>query len=158
MAIGPQPPYRCDHVGGSRAVQLMLMTTELVEANDANQKGDADNWREELADTLIRLLDTICAEGWDADALFAETVAAFNVHPDLFACHAPTALLRIVSDLADACEADRKGKQDAYRESVGIALMETLALMVIERIDIQAEVEKKMAVNAGRPHLHGKSY
>ncbi len=40
---------------------LMLMVTELAEAIEAVEKGDAANFREELADLMIRVGDTV---GW----------------------------------------------------------------------------------------------
>ena len=36
---------------------LMLIVTELAEAMEAHRKQDQENFREELADTFIRLLD-----------------------------------------------------------------------------------------------------
>jgi NTP pyrophosphatase (non-canonical NTP hydrolase) len=47
---------------------LMLIVTELAEAMEAHRKADPDNFREELADTFIRLFDLCGGLGIDIQA------------------------------------------------------------------------------------------
>ncbi|MBF0388110.1 MAG: nucleotide pyrophosphohydrolase [Candidatus Omnitrophica bacterium] len=47
---------------------LMLVVTELAEAMEAHRKQDAANFKEELADTLIRLFDLCGGMGIDIEA------------------------------------------------------------------------------------------
>ena len=56
-------PWKCEHVSGSVAAQLMLITTEVAEACEADRIGDVANFREELADIAIRLFDLCEAQG-----------------------------------------------------------------------------------------------
>lgn len=46
---------------------LMLVVTELAEAMEAHRKQDADNFKEELADTFIRLFDLCGGLGIDVE-------------------------------------------------------------------------------------------
>lgn len=46
---------------------LMLIVTELAEAMEAHRRQDAENFREELADTFIRLLDLCGGLGIDIE-------------------------------------------------------------------------------------------
>lgn len=56
-----------EHASGSRLACLMLVTTELGEAAEAIRKGDEINFREEIADTLIRILDLCGGYGIDIE-------------------------------------------------------------------------------------------
>jgi len=47
---------------------LMLVVTELAEGMEAHRKADQDNFREELADTFIRLFDLCGGLGIDIQA------------------------------------------------------------------------------------------
>lgn len=58
----------CKHASGSILSALMLITTELAEAAEAVRKDDRANFAEELADTMIRLLDLCAAEGINIEA------------------------------------------------------------------------------------------
>ncbi len=44
---------------------LMLIVTELAEAMEAHRKNDQENFKEELADTFIRLMDLCGGHGID---------------------------------------------------------------------------------------------
>lgn len=46
---------------------LMLVVTELAEAMEAHRKQDAENFKEELADTFIRLFDLCGGMGIDIE-------------------------------------------------------------------------------------------
>jgi NTP pyrophosphatase (non-canonical NTP hydrolase) len=47
---------------------LMLVVTELAEAMEAHRKQDPENFKEELADTFIRLFDLCGGMGIDIEA------------------------------------------------------------------------------------------
>lgn len=47
--------------------KLMLVTTEVAETAEAVRKGNFSNYQEEIADTIIRLLDLAAATGVDVD-------------------------------------------------------------------------------------------
>lgn len=66
-----------DEIVGLRklSTNLMLMVTELAEAMEALRKNDRANFEEELADTLIRILDTAHGLGIDMDAVVAAKLA-----------------------------------------------------------------------------------
>ncbi len=51
---------------------LMLIVTELAEAMEAHRKQDHENFREELADTFIRLFDLCGGLGIDIQAEIAK--------------------------------------------------------------------------------------
>lgn len=55
-----------------RALRLMLIVSELGEALEAIRKDDESNHREEIADTMIRLLHYGAHEGIDLDAEVAK--------------------------------------------------------------------------------------
>ena len=57
------------------STNLMLMVTEVAEAMEALRKCDRANFEEELADTLIRILDTSHGLGIDMDAVVAKKLA-----------------------------------------------------------------------------------
>lgn len=46
---------------------LMLMVSELAEAMEADRKGDEENFKEELADTVIRIFDYCGAKNIDLE-------------------------------------------------------------------------------------------
>lgn len=67
----PSGVVTCSHVSGSRAAQIMLVVTELAEAVEADRHGDEANYREEIADAVIRLFDLCGADRIDLDAEIA---------------------------------------------------------------------------------------
>ena len=52
--------------------KLMLVVTEVAEAAEAVRKNDLNNFREELADTTIRILDITSSMGIDHEADIAQ--------------------------------------------------------------------------------------
>lgn len=75
---------------------------------------------------------------------------------DTSVCRA-TRLMLIVTEVAEACEADRIGDHANFREELADALIRVLDLCYAENIDIEAEVERKTQVNAARDYK-GKAY
>lgn len=59
--LSPTSILETDSVGA----KLMMIVTELSEAMEAVRDGDEDNFREELADTMIRILHLCGAMGID---------------------------------------------------------------------------------------------
>ena len=57
----------CIHNSGNILSQLMLIVSELGEAAEALRKEDLKNFREEIADTVIRLFDLAGACGMDLE-------------------------------------------------------------------------------------------
>ena len=70
----------------------------------------------------------------------------------------PALIMLVVTELAEAVEADRKGDEENFAEEIADAVIRLLDLCGAEGIDIEAEVRKKMAINHGRPMRHGKAY
>ena len=63
----------------SRAKILALIHSKISEALEADREGDEENYAEELADTVIRILDHAETEGID---LTEEIEAKFEVNRD----------------------------------------------------------------------------
>jgi len=70
----------------------------------------------------------------------------------------PTKLMLIVSELGEACEADRHGDWDNFKEEIADTFIRLLDLCGHLDIDIDNEILKKHEINKGRPMLHGKNY
>ena len=58
--------------GDAMLGKLMLVNTELCEAAEAARDGDMDNFKEEIADAVIRLLDICGACGIDIEEAVAQ--------------------------------------------------------------------------------------
>jgi len=70
----------------------------------------------------------------------------------------PTKLMLIVTELAEACEADRKDNKENFNEEIADVFIRLFDLCGHLDIDIENEIHKKMITNTGRPKLHGKRY
>lgn len=69
-----------------------------------------------------------------------------------------TLLMLVVSELAEALEADRKGDRDNFCEELADAAIRIFDICGGMAIDLEEEIEKKMLYNASRPPMHGKKY
>lgn len=139
------------HVSGNFASLMMLVLTEVSEMTEALNDEDIYSFREEVADTLIRLLDiysftqsTYLLDTLDRPAIIMES------WPEL------------VSDILDvvskSVEYDRKG-DSARREIMLIeAIRQVLCIADRFQVDFLKEIEDKMEINRGRPHKHDKRY
>ncbi len=67
-------------------------------------------------------------------------------------------LMLVVSELAEALEADRKGDRANFREEIADTFIRLFDLCGGLGIDIESEIEKKRVKNQARPYLHGKQY
>jgi len=65
------------------STQLMLMVTELAEADEGFVAGDMENVAEELADVIIRIGNTAVGLGLDLDAAIARKLDANEKRPHL---------------------------------------------------------------------------
>jgi NTP pyrophosphatase (non-canonical NTP hydrolase) len=66
------------------------------------------------------------------------------------------ALMLIVSEAAEACEAYRKQQNDKIPDELADIMIRTMDLAEGFGIDIQDAVVKKMEFNRTRPYKHGK--
>lgn len=71
------------HVSGSALAVLMLVVSELGEAAEAYRHNDSVNFAEEIADTIIRLLDMCKGYGIDIDAEVREKMNRNRERPHL---------------------------------------------------------------------------
>lgn len=60
------------------------------------------------------------------------------------------------SELSEMLEAVRDGDYSNFKEESADAHIRLFDIEGYHRMDIQAEIEKKMTKNSGRPRLHGK--
>jgi len=70
----------------------------------------------------------------------------------------PTKLMLIVTELGEACEADRHDDWANFKEEIADTFIRLLDMCGYLDIDIEAEILKKHEYNKNRPKLHGKSY
>jgi NTP pyrophosphatase (non-canonical NTP hydrolase) len=68
------------------------------------------------------------------------------------------ALMLMVTELAEACEADRRNDLANYREELADLAIRLFDHCAAEGIDLDAEVERKNAANKAREFKHGKAY
>ena len=67
-------------------------------------------------------------------------------------------LMLCVTELAEACEADRNDNRDNFKEEIADTFIRLFDLCGYLGINIEKEINKKMKINKGRPRLHGKKY
>jgi len=70
----------------------------------------------------------------------------------------PTKLMLIVTEIAEACEADRHGEKEHFKEEIADTFIRLGDLCGYLNIDIEKEIIKKTEKNKLRPKLHGKRY
>lgn len=69
-----------------------------------------------------------------------------------------TKLMLIVTEIAEACEADRKGDFENFKEELADTFIRLFDLCGSNDIDIEKEINNKIITNKGRPKLHDKKY
>jgi len=67
-------------------------------------------------------------------------------------------LMLIVTEVAEACEADRMGDFDNFKEEIADTYIRLADLCGQLNIDIEDAIVTKMLKNKERPRLHGKNY
>ena len=67
-----------------------------------------------------------------------------------------TVLMLIVCELAEAMEEYRKRDETNMHEEIADALIRIFSFCNEHRINMEAEVARKMRINLRRPYLHGK--
>jgi NTP pyrophosphatase (non-canonical NTP hydrolase) len=63
-----------------------------------------------------------------------------------------------MTELAEAIEAHRKGDMENLMEEMADIFIRLLDLAGAINMDVESEIQKKMAVNLKRPPKHGKAY
>ncbi len=71
------------HISGNYAAQVMLIVTELAEAVEEDRKGNSIEFREELVDALIRLLDMMGYLNMDIGILLERIMLQNEKRPQL---------------------------------------------------------------------------
>ena len=74
---------------------------------------------------------------------------------DAFCCQR---LMLMVSELGEAIEALRKDNFDGYKEELADTVIRILDECGGSKINLEAEILRKMAVNEKRSHRHGKEF
>jgi len=69
-----------------------------------------------------------------------------------------TKLMLIVTEVVEACEADRKNNKEEFKEEIADVFIRLFDLCGYLNIDIEKEINGKMIINKSRPKLHGKRY
>lgn len=67
-------------------------------------------------------------------------------------------LMLIVTEVAEACEADRKKDAANFAEELADTVIRILDLAEHHQIDLARAILVKMHANLQRPHRHGKEY
>ena len=67
-------------------------------------------------------------------------------------------LMLVVSELAEALEADRKRDLAGFQEEIADTFIRLFDMCGGLGIDIESEIEKKRIKNMSRPYKHGKKY
>jgi NTP pyrophosphatase (non-canonical NTP hydrolase) len=70
----------------------------------------------------------------------------------------PAKLMLVVSEVVEAMEADRKNDMENMGEELADIIIRVADLAGRLGIDLDVEIEKKMAFNRTRPKMHGKAY
>ena len=81
ISIGPEERSLTE--GDMMYVKLMLVITELGEAAEAVEIGDEENFKEEIADAVIRLMDICGAIGMDLEEEIAKKMEVNKKRPTL---------------------------------------------------------------------------
>lgn len=68
-----------------------------------------------------------------------------------------TVLLRLHSEVSEASEDARDLNWDHIGEEFADIFIRLADVCEVLKIDLEAEVEKKMVINEARPHLHGRA-
>ena len=67
-------------------------------------------------------------------------------------------VMLIVTELAEAVEADRKDNWSNFKEEIADTYIRLGDMCAYLNIDIENEINKKMEYNKTRPKKHGKKY
>lgn len=65
-------------------------------------------------------------------------------------------LMLVVTEVSEAAEAYRDDDHAHFREEIADTMIRLLDICGTLNIDIETEIEKKMAINRKRPYKHGK--
>lgn len=160
VAKGFWPPE-----GRNFGEMIALAHSELSEAHDDwDHKREPDekcpqymNTFVEVADCMIRLLDTMGSRGGSVNALNVMDYADSDFGITQYRAMGDN-LMRINSKLSAALEGYRKGDEDSVRGNLEDAFMMCFALMVAHNQDAMGIIDAKLAYNRSRPFKHGKKF
>lgn len=123
--------------------KLMLIVTEVTECCHSTSE---QNFREEMADIAIRIMDITAACEIDLDGAIREIMDAVTFNADL---------IDIVNQVSLAAEAVRHNDVAGLTKALAHAFW-YLEMWAQGNFDLRAEIETKMKVNWQRPIKHGK--
>ena len=69
-----------------------------------------------------------------------------------------TRLMLIVGEVSEAMEGLRKEDMPNFKEEIADIIIRTFDLAEGLNIDLEVEIEKKMAINKDREYMHGKAF
>ena len=67
-------------------------------------------------------------------------------------------LMLIVTELSEACEADRNSDFDKFKEEIADTYIRLGDMCGYLDIDVESEILKKVKINKNREYKHGKKY
>ena len=70
----------------------------------------------------------------------------------------PELLMLIVTELGEACQEDRKGNTDKFKEEIADVYIRLGDMCGHLDINIEDEIIRKMEINKNRPYRHNKKY
>ena len=70
----------------------------------------------------------------------------------------PELLMLIVTELGEACQEDRKGNEDKFKEEIADVYIRLGDMCGYLNINIEEEILRKMKINKNRPHKHYRKY
>lgn len=130
---------------------LALIHSEISEAWEGSWGDDFDNFSEELADVLIRIVDMLEGLGLEAwGVIWGEcdykAAAGDDDTENMMIAH---------SRVSDALEAFRKDDKTAFSVAIGRAAISVIELCRDAEIGLSAAVRAKLAKNRERGYRHG---
>ncbi|KKN37005.1 hypothetical protein LCGC14_0767650 [marine sediment metagenome] len=66
-------------------------------------------------------------------------------------------LMLVVTEVSEAAEAHRKADFENFTEEIADTFIRLMDITASLGINIEKAILDKMAINEGRPHLHGKN-
>lgn len=130
---------------------LALIHSEVSEAWLGLVNTGPENYAEELADVMIRILDMLEGLGMDVAGVVA---SGFDLYP----CDEDddeSTLNALHFRISEALEGFRKNDKTRFEDAIGEACAIVFDLCRFAEIDLAAEIKAKLAKNRERGHRHG---
>lgn len=129
---------------------LALIHSEVSEAWIGLTQVGRDNYAEELADVVIRILDMLEGLAFDAEKVIREQLNWLDPDDD-----DGEALLSLHFMISEALEGFRKDNRGKFATSIGVATVIVFDLCIKSEIDLAAAIKAKLAKNRERGYRHG---